>query len=80
MQAAVAKFQQRRTYTENTVGRKPNAAGDVNDWSTVTRESPAPMKFTLVSIEELFTEKYFAHPVRMVYFPLITSPTRIFFL
>ena len=57
-QAAAEDFNSRVTTTTITIGATPPASGDELEWASEVKESPMPIKFTLSSIEDLFTSQY----------------------
>ena len=57
-QAAAEDFESRVTTTTITIGATPPASGDELEWASTVQENPMPIKFTLSSIEDLFTSQY----------------------
>ena len=56
---AAQNFQENVQINIYTIGALPVASGHVEDWASVVHESPAPYEYTLESIDNLFTQKYF---------------------
>ena len=44
-----------------TVGAAPPSNGDAMTWASSVQENPAPIKYTLTPIHNLFTERYSKH-------------------
>ena len=44
-----------------TVGAAPPSNGDAMTWASSVQENPVPIKYTLTSIHNLFTERYSKH-------------------
>ena len=56
---AVDTFTKNVQTSETSLGAPPNKDGDVAKWVSEVKEMPAPIRFTLISIDELFTKTYF---------------------
>ena len=56
---AVDEFRKEVKTTTSTLGALPVASGNKDDWASEVKDAPAPIIYTLESIENLFTAKYF---------------------
>ncbi|KAK7498076.1 hypothetical protein BaRGS_00010664 [Batillaria attramentaria] len=55
---AASEFQKSVTTRTITIGAAPPANGDAMTWASTVKESPVPVKYSLASIEELFSENF----------------------
>ena len=55
---AVNEFRKFVTTKVSTLGALPNAEGDHNKWASEVKDTPAPVMYDLVSIDELFTSRF----------------------
>ena len=56
--SAAMKFQQQTETSTISVGAPPPANGDTLTWASTVKDTPVPVQYSLVSIEELFSERY----------------------
>ena len=56
--SAAMKFQQQTETSTISVGAPPPANGDTLTWASTVKDTPVPVQYSLVSIEELFNERY----------------------
>ena len=56
--SAAQSFQKQVETSIISIGAPPPANGDTLTWASQVKDTPVPVKYTLVSIEDLFSEKY----------------------
>ena len=55
---AASDFQKRVKTTTITIGATPPASGDAMEWASTVKDDPMPIRFSLSSIEDLFTSQF----------------------
>ena len=55
---SASNFQKNVEKKTITVGAPPPPSGDAQKWASMVQDSPVPVSYDLVSIEEIFTETY----------------------